>query len=177
MKVWFNMRYIRKISSPVGLLTVASDGENVTGLWIEGQKYFASTLGLHVEEKDLPVFDSARKWLERYFSGNEPDFMPPLEPEGTPFQRTVWDVLRTLPYGQVVTYGDVAARIGQPEAMRAVGATVGRNPISILIPCHRVISAKGSLTGYAAGIEKKKWLLRLEKVPLAGDHAVLAARP
>jgi methylated-DNA-[protein]-cysteine S-methyltransferase len=173
------MEYVCKIKSPVGILTVSSDGENVLGLWIEGQKYFAHTLEQSSRElcsrekdpveKNLSVFESVRRWLDCYFSGREPDFMPPLMPKGSPFQKSIWNILCKIPYGQTTTYGEIAKQYetrnnGKHTSPRAVGGAVGHNPISIIIPCHRVVGANGSLTGYAGGIDKKIQLLRLEGV-------------
>jgi methylated-DNA-[protein]-cysteine S-methyltransferase len=161
------MEYICKIESPVGTLAVSSDGQSVSGLWIEGQKYFARTLEKDVAEQELSVFGSVREWLDIYFSGREPDFMPPLMPRGSPFQKMIWNALCTIPYGQTTSYGKLATQIelkneGIHTSARAVGGAVGRNPISILIPCHRVIGGNGSLTGYAGGIDVKVKLLQLE---------------
>ena len=161
------MEYTQIIKSPVGTLTVSSDGGSITGLWLEGQKYFARTLGRGAVVQNIPMFDDVRKWLDVYFSGREPDFTLPLMPSGTPFQRAVWDILGEIPYGQTVTYGDIAkqfevVRKGVRTSARAVGSAVGRNPVSILIPCHRVVGKDGSLTGYAGGISKKLRLLQLE---------------
>ncbi|GHU06307.1 methylated-DNA--protein-cysteine methyltransferase [Spirochaetia bacterium] len=160
------MEYIQKIKSPIGLLTVASDGKNISGLWIEGQKYFARTLEKETCEKTLPVFDDLRKWLDVYFSGKAPGFLPPLAPKGTPFQQSVWKNLCKIPYGKTLTYGGIAALITGREntSARAVGGAVGHNPISILVPCHRVIGQNGSLTGYAGGMDVKEKLLRLEGI-------------
>ncbi|MDR1428721.1 MAG: methylated-DNA--[protein]-cysteine S-methyltransferase [Spirochaetaceae bacterium] len=161
------MEYIYKIKSPVGMLTVSSDGKNISGLWIEGQKYFEKTLGKDVLEENLPVFERAREWLDVYFSGREPDFIPPLMPKGSPFQQSVWGILRKIPYGQTTSYGELAKQFelenkGRHTSARAIGGAVGHNPVSILIPCHRVIGKNGSLTGYAGGIDKKIKLLELE---------------
>ena len=156
------MDYIMKYPSPVGELTIASDGENIVGLWLEGQKYFAVTLNGEVSEKSLPVFDEARRWLDIYFSGGEPDFLPPIAPRGSEFRRAVWDELLRIPYGETATYGDIAKRLGGKSSARAVGGAVGHNPISIIIPCHRVVGANGSLTGYAGGVDKKIKLLEIE---------------
>lgn len=147
-------------ASPVGRLTLAGEGEALTGLWMEGQKYFGS--GVHpAREGEAPVFGEVRRWLERYFAGEDPGPTPLLAPEGTPFQRRVWELLRSIPWGETVTYGELARRLG--SSARAVGSAVGRNPISILIPCHRVLGADGGLTGYAGGVERKMWLLHNEK--------------
>ena len=155
------------VSSPLGLLTLASDGEALTGLWLPGQKYFAAGLEADAEEfPDLPVFHQTRAWLSAYFAGTALPPMPPLRPRGTAFRQQVWDLLREIPYGETVTYGDLAARLrehGQSGSPRAVGGAVGHNPISILIPCHRVLGAGGRLTGYAGGLNAKEALLILEK--------------
>jgi methylated-DNA-[protein]-cysteine S-methyltransferase len=156
------MEYICEIKSPVGMLTVSSDGNNICGLWIEGQKYFAKTLDKDVSEQNLPVFDSVMKWLDIYFSGKNPDFTLPLMPAGSNFQKSIWNNLCEIPYGKTITYGEIA--INACTAARAVGSAVGHNPISILIPCHRVVGKNGSMTGYAGGISKKIQLLRFEGI-------------
>jgi methylated-DNA-[protein]-cysteine S-methyltransferase len=168
------MEYICRIKSPVGILTVASNGQNVSGLWIEGQKYFAGTLEKDIAEQDLPIFRNVREWLDIYFSGREPGFMPPLMPRGSPFQKMIWNDLCKIPYGQTTSYGELAKQYerenkGKNTSARAVGGAVGRNPVSILIPCHRVIGKNGSLTGYAGGIDIKIKLLQLEG-RRAGPH-------
>jgi methylated-DNA-[protein]-cysteine S-methyltransferase len=162
------MEYIHKIKSPLGTLMVSSDGQNISGLWIEGQKYFAKTLDKDFLEKNLPVFENVQKWLAVYFLGKEPDFMPPLMPKGSPFQKAIWNSLCTIPYGQTTTYGELAKQFElenkKHTSARAVGGAVGHNPISILIPCHRVIGRNAHLTGYAGGIAKKIKLLKLEGI-------------
>lgn len=155
------MEYLCRTLSPLGGVTLASDGEALTGLWFDGQQHFLAGLSEERAEKPLPVFDEALRWLALYFAGCEPDFTPPLRPRGTAFRRAVWDALLTIPYGQTTTYGELAKRLGVASA-RAVGGAVGRNPVSILIPCHRVLGAGGLLTGYAGGLERKRYLLRLE---------------
>jgi len=162
------MEYIHRISSPLGNILLSGTEQALTGLWFEGQKYYASTLTSPCEEKDLPVFDDAEKWLDLYFLGQKPDFMPPLSPRGTSFQKEIWDILLTIPYGQTVTYKYItsltAERKGLPSmSAQAVGGAVSRNPVSIIIPCHRVIGSGGSLTGYAGGLDRKEKLLALEK--------------
>ncbi len=159
------------LASPLGGITLAGDGEALTGLWFDGQKHFAAGLSASAEERALPIFEETRRWLELYFQGVEPDFTPPLRPAGTPFQQEVWALLRQIPYGSTVSYGALAVRIAESRGLarfsaQAVGGAVGRNPISILIPCHRVLGADGSLTGYAGGTGKKAALLRLEGVLL-----------
>ena len=158
------MNYTAHYDSPLGGITLASDGRALTGLWHDGQKYFGSTLGpLTSLPAQLPVFDEACRWLDIYFSGRKSDFMPPLSLKGTPFQQRVWKELLTIPYGHTVTYGELAHRLGCRSA-QAVGGAVGRNPISIIVPCHRVVGTKGSLTGYAAGLDRKRRLLQLENI-------------
>lgn len=172
------MEFISHYDSPLGGITLASDGDALTGLWFDGQKHYGATLGQDCREKDLPVFAQTRQWLDIYFSGREPDFTPLMRMDGTPFQRKIWEILKTIPYGKTVTYGEIAAlvaggpgageRPGQIRQMsaQAVGGAVGRNPISIIVPCHRVVGAGGSLTGYAAGLEKKRYLLSVERISL-----------
>ena len=168
------MNYTAHYSSPIGGITLASDGAALTGLWFDGQKHFAATLaGAPFEKPDLPVFAETRHWLDLYFAGQCPDFTPPLAPTGTPFQQKVWNILLDIPYGKTMTYGEIAKRIVEtfhemslrPAHMspQAVGGAVGRNPVSLIIPCHRVVGVDGSLTGYAGGLERKSWLLRMER--------------
>lgn len=158
------MDCIHFYDSPLGGILLASDGEALTGLWFEGQKYYADGLGAEHAEKPLPIFDACERWLELYFNGQVPDFTPALAPRGTAFQKRVWDSLRSIPYGQTLSYGEIAEKLGWTSA-RAVGSAVGRNPISLIIPCHRVLGADGSLTGYAGGIDRKRRLLELEQRP------------
>lgn len=162
------MLYTSHYASPLGGMTLVSDGTALVGLYFDGQKYAAEGLDATRTQKNLPVFEEARRWLDVYFSGRKPDFTPPTAPAGTAFQQSVWEILRTIPYGQTVTYGAIARRIEQNTGRRmsaqAVGGAVGRNPISILIPCHRVVGTNGSLTGYAGGLDKKAYLLRIEEI-------------
>lgn len=163
------MQYTDSYHSPLGDITLGSDGTNLTGLWFDGQKYFADTLGSEYEEKQLPVFKEAKRWLDIYFRGESPDFTPPLSFNGSPFRLAVWEILLQIPYGGVMTYGEIAAVLAKRRGLstmsaQAVGGAVGHNPISIIVPCHRVVGSNGSLTGYAGGIDKKLKLLTLEKV-------------
>ena len=163
------MDYTQHYESPLGGITLASDGEALTGLWFDGQKYFADTLNAEHEEKKLPAFAEAIRWLDIYFSGIAPDFIPKLHMRTTPFRKMVWQILLSIPYGQTITYGQIADRLaGQMKSGRlsaqAVGGAVGHNSISLIIPCHRVVGAAGNLTGYAGGIDKKVKLLQLERV-------------
>ena len=162
------MSYVCHYDSPLGGITVASDGACVCGLWFDGQKYFGSTLAGRSVRQTVPVLEKACRWLDLYFGGVVPDFVPPLLMESTPFRTAVWRAISDIPYGQTVSYAmlaaNVALRLRVPRiSARAVGAAVGRNPISIIVPCHRVIGSDGTLTGYAAGLDIKKALLGLER--------------
>ncbi len=146
-------------------MLLAADDIGLNGAWFAGQKYFANSLETDAVERNLPVFDMACLWMDVYFTGNEPGFDVPLHLAGTEFQRNVWALLSAIPYGTTVTYGDIARRIHCASA-QAVGSAVGRNPVSIFVPCHRVIGKNGTLTGYAGGIDKKIALLQLEGINL-----------
>lgn len=157
------MRYVSTYASPLGSMLMASDGTVLTGLWFEGQRHFVAGVTDDAERRELPVFDEAAAWLDEYFAGRTPAEAPEVAPEGTPFQRSVWDAIQTVPYGSVVTYGELAERLERSTSARAVGGAVGKNPISIVIPCHRVVGAGGSLTGYAGGAWRKRALIALER--------------
>lgn len=165
------MTYLTNLSTPLGRVLLASGGEAISGFWFEGQKYFAAGLEPGAEEKpDLPVFRRAEERLDAYFAGQPLPPLPSLAPKGSPFRQAVWKLLSEIPFGQTTTYGALAARLkasGISASPQAVGGAVGHNPISILIPCHRVVGADGSLTGYAGGVEKKRFLLELEGVNLS----------
>ncbi len=161
------MQYISHYQSPMGEILLAADEIGLTGLWFEGQKYFALYLKKEHEEKELPVFEQAKTWLDIYFSGREPDCKVPLHFIGTDFQNEVWEILYSIPYGQTMTYGEIAKQLAAKRGLKrmsaqAVGGAVARNEISIIVPCHRVVGTNGSLTGYAGGIKKKIELLKLE---------------
>ena len=161
----------------LGELVIASDGEAVTGLWMVGQKYFMAGMeGELARDDGLPVLRQAREWLDRYFADDPPDVDElPLAPRGTPFQLRVWGKLALIPYGSVRTYAEVADELAREDgrergSARAVGTANGRNPISIIVPCHRLVGSDGSLAGYAGGVAKKLWLLRHEHVDVSGFH-------
>lgn len=167
------MQYTTFYESPIGRMLLAADDAGLTGLWFEGQKYFARCLDRETEEKELPVFAEAKRWLDIYFSGKEPDSPPPLHFIGTDFQKEVWDILCAIPYGQTMTYGAIADQIAKKRGLsrmsaQAVGGAVGHNNLSIIVPCHRVVGSDGSLTGYAGGIERKTFLLNLENAKISG---------
>ena len=162
------MTYIYYYYSPLGGITVSSNGSEITGLWFDGQKYFGSTLLEEHHPGELPVFEQTARWLDIYFSGKAPVFIPPLHMQTTPFRKLVWDILLTIPFGSTMTYGEIAdtaaKQMGRTHmSPQAVGGAVGHNAISLIIPCHRVMGTDGSLTGYAGGIDKKAKLLALEK--------------
>lgn len=162
------MDYIHHYDSPLGGITLASDGEALTGLWFDGQKYFGDTLAKTYEEKELHIFNLTVKWLDIYFRGNEPDFTPALAMNTTPFRKEVWEIMLSIPYGQTMTYGQIAEKIAKRRGIskmsaQAVGGAVGHNSISLIIPCHRVVGTNGSLTGYAGGIRRNEKLLEMEQ--------------
>lgn len=159
--------YISRYCSPLGGVLLAADELGLTGLWFEGQKYFAAGLPDGSAERETPAIRAAVRWLDAYFAGMEPDIYVPLHFTGTPFRRAVWELLLEIPYGETVSYGELAARCALRAgagggSARAVGGAVGRNPISIIIPCHRVVGASGALTGYAGGLRRKAALLEIE---------------
>lgn len=153
----------------MGKITMAGNEKALCGLWFDGQKYYEETLPEGCKEESVPVFDETKRWLDIYFSGKIPDFLPPLELHGSDFRIAVWNILLEIPYGQTMTYGQIADRIARQKGLsrmsaQAVGGAVGHNPISVIVPCHRVVGTNGSLTGYAGGIGKKIALLTLEHV-------------
>lgn len=168
------MIYTTYYLSPVGKLRLASQNNQLVGLWIEGQKYYLSSLNCKMIEKDNEqIFIQTKKWLDRYFNGEQPNINElALAPIGNEFRQTVWNLLCEIPYGKITTYGELAkkaAKLMNKKSMsaQAVGGAVGHNPVSIIIPCHRVVGANGSLTGYAGGMEKKIYLLTLEQVDMS----------
>ena len=167
------MIYTSQYVSPLGAITLACDEEAVTGLWFNGQKHFGNILPPDTQGRERPLLKEAKKWLDIYFSGRKPDFLPPLRYDFTPFRKAVCDIMLTIPYGRTMTYGDIAARVAHQRGLekmsaQAVGGAVGHNPISLMIPCHRVVGTGGSLTGYGGGIARKVKLLELEHVDMKG---------
>ena len=167
-----NMVYTCKYKSLIGDILLAADEIGLTGLWFEGQKYFANTLPNDHIQQETEILTEAKRWLDVYFSGEEPNFTPPLHPNGSTFRKAVWQILLEIPYGQTITYGEIARRIAVMKntshmSAQAVGGAVGHNEISIIIPCHRVVGTNGSLTGYAGGIDKKISLLKLEHTDMS----------
>ena len=165
------MQYISHYQSPVGAILIAADDIGLTGLWFEGQKYFALHLDAEHEEKEIPLFGTVKRWLDIYFSGKEPGFTVPLHFTGTVFQKEVWEILLSISYGKTMTYGEIAKKLAAKRGLprmssQAIGGAVGHNEISIIVPCHRVVGTNGNLTGYAGGLDKKVQLLRLEKADM-----------
>lgn len=162
------MNYFQTYQSPVGRLTMVSDGKALTGLAFEEQRYFDVKVPVDATEKDLKVFEDTKKWLDLYFQGKDPHFLPDISLQGTEFRRRVWQILLQIPHGEVVTYGEIARQIAEAKGIvkmsaQAVGGAVGHNPISIIVPCHRVIGTNGSLVGYGGGLDRKIALLQLER--------------
>ena len=169
------MDHVYNYISPLGGITLASNGEALTSLWFDGQKYFPHNLAAESTEAELPVFTQTVNWLDAYFSGKEPDFMPPISLHTTPFRKAVYDILLTIPYGHTMTFGEIANNIATRKGIermsaQAVGGAVGHNPIAIIIPCHRVVGADGSLTGYAGGLDRKIKLLESEGIIISDQH-------
>ena len=165
------MKYTYHYESPLGGMTMESDGTALTGLWFDGQIYFADALSAEYEEKQLPIFNETVKWLDIYFSSKSPDFTPELKINTTPFRKAVCEIMLTIPYGSTMTYGGIADMIAKQNGIshmsaQAVGGAVGHNPIALIIPCHRVIGANGSMIGYGGGIDRKIKLLEIERVSM-----------
>ena len=159
--------YTHNYQSPLGEIVIASDDTAITGLWLVGQRHFDIEVEGCITDKDLPIFDEVSRWLDIYFTGNNPGEIPAVRMNGTPFQLEVWQILQAVPYGKLITYREIAELIAKKRGItkmsaRAVGNAVGRNPVSILVPCHRVVGSDGKMTGYAGGIERKVKLLKLE---------------
>jgi methylated-DNA-[protein]-cysteine S-methyltransferase len=157
-----NVAY-RIVGSPIGPLTLVTGGDRLKGLLFgDHARPCVKAYGPGRVNSSLPVLKSAARQLEEYFAGDRTTFDIPLAPEGTSFQKRVWNALLTVPYGETASYADVARRVGDVRKARAVGAANGRNPIAIIVPCHRVIGSDGSLTGFGGGLPTKRFLLDLE---------------
>jgi methylated-DNA-[protein]-cysteine S-methyltransferase len=161
------------IESPLGPMLVQGDGDFVTGLFMPNHKGWPGPEASW-RQTDAP-FAAVRAQLAEYFAGTRQQFDVPLQLHGTPFQQQVWQELRRIPFGETITYAELAQRVGKPTGARAVGHANGRNPVSIIVPCHRVIGANGKLTGYAGGMDKKEWLLAWERRATGGEACLFQA--
>lgn len=171
------MQYTTKYHAPIGEILLACDDTGLTGLWFDKAKYYARTLDTENEAKETPILKETKRWLDTYFSGKAPDFLPPIHITGSDFQLAVWEILLKIPYGQTTTYARLAEEIADSRGLarmsaQAVGGAVGHNPISVIIPCHRVVGTNRSLTGYAGGTDKKSALLALEGVSVENGKVV-----
>ena len=168
------MHYLSHYESPLGAMTMASDGEHLTGLWFDGQKYDRSTIDGNAELKPhLPVFTQAAQWLDSYFGGTDPGFTPPISVKGSDFKKMVSSIMLSIPFGATSTYARIAAEVARRTGRKqmsaqAVGGAVGHNPITLIVPCHRVLASDGSLRGYAGGVDRKERLLEMEGVNMSG---------
>ncbi|MBR2963956.1 MAG: methylated-DNA--[Lentisphaeria bacterium] len=168
------MDYVYHYQSPLGGITLTSDGAALVGLWFDKQRFFADSVVQDHEEKSLPVFEQADRWLDLYFSGRDPGFAPPVTLRTTEFRQAVCRIMLTIPYGCTMTYGRIAEIVARQRGVprmsaQAVGGAVGHNPVSLIIPCHRVIGAGSALVGYGGGLDRKAALLELEHADLSGD--------
>ncbi|MGN0355202.1 MAG: methylated-DNA--[protein]-cysteine S-methyltransferase [Muricoprocola sp.] len=166
------MIYTTYYNSPLGKIWLAADEEGLIGLWFEKQKYSADVCKGNIVDREVDILQETKQWLDIYFSGKEPDFTPHMHMIGSDFRKAVWNILLEIPYGHTITYGDIARRIAAERGIakmsaQAVGGAVGHNPISVIIPCHRVVGTNGNLTGYGGGIDKKIQLLTLEKMDMS----------
>ena len=156
-------------AAPYGRYVMAAEDGALTGVWLEGQKYFPSGLP-EPSDGEAEIFAHTRRWLDAYFAGKQPEVSAlPIAPKGSAFAQSVWQLLLEIPYGQTVTYGELAKRLAEQRGLaqlsaQAVGGAVGHNPISVIIPCHRVLSIGGKLTGFAGGLDVKRALLKLEGI-------------
>ena len=167
------MTFTQRYNSPLGGILLAADEIGLTGLWFDGEKYYADHLPAEHVERETPILAETKRWLDIYFTGKEPNFLPLLHPTGSAFRQSVWEILLQIPYGKTTTYGEIASKLAEKMGLsrmsaQAVGGAVGHNKISIIIPCHRVVGTNGSLTGYAGGIDKKMKLLKLEHTDMTG---------
>lgn len=162
-----------RIASPLGTMLLARTQRGLAGAWFERQKHHPSAIDAP-ERADDPLLVEAAHQLRDYFAGASAEFDVPLDLQGTDFQRAVWSVLLRIAPGSTCSYGDIARDLGQPSASRAVGAAVGRNPVSIIVPCHRVVGSSGALTGYAGGLDRKASLLRIEAERVARERGARA---
>ena len=155
--------YYTKMNSPIGDITLVADTDNLCAIYWPNQKPDTRKFTELENDDNNRVLRSAALQLSSYFIGRTKDFDIPLRPVGTDFQERVWKALRSIKYGKTVSYADIAKKIGNPKAVRAVGSAIGKNPLSIIVPCHRVVGSNGKLTGFAGGLKTKEFLLNLER--------------
>jgi methylated-DNA-[protein]-cysteine S-methyltransferase len=155
-----------RIDTPLGTMTAAATARGLAGLWFDGQAHHPGALDAPTDAAQAHLA-RARDQLAAYFRGDRVRFDVPLDLHGTPFQRAVWQALQRIAAGATCSYGEVAAAAGKPDAVRAAGAAIGRNPVSVIVPCHRVVARDGALTGYAGGLARKQALLAHERVAAA----------
>ena len=156
------MHYFDFYESPMGRMLIVASDEGLNGLYFIDQKYYREVEPDWVRGEKHPVVRQTAREMKEYFGGKRKEFDVPLAPEGTPFQAEVWKAISSVRYGNTITYSELARRAGHPDAIRAAGTATGRNPITIIVPCHRIIGADGSLTGYAGGLHRKRALQELE---------------
>jgi methylated-DNA-[protein]-cysteine S-methyltransferase len=156
------MHYYDFYESPHGRMLLVATDDGVSGVYFDRQKYFPDMKKEWKRDARHAPLKQAKRELQEYFAGKRKRFGVTLSPEGTPFQRAVWKAIATVGFGNTITYGELARRAGHPGSARAAGAATGRNPIGIIVPCHRIMGANGALTGYAGGLSKKRALLALE---------------
>ena len=154
------------ITTPLGRILLARTAKGLAGAWFEGQKHHPGSIDAPQVPND-ELLQSAARELGEFFAGERERFDVPLDLQGTPFQSSVWQRLLRIAAGTTRSYGEIAKELGSAKAVRAVGSAVGRNPVSVIVPCHRVVGSDGSLTGYAGGVDRKRALLELERAPLA----------
>ena len=175
------MRYYDTFAGPQGQMLLVATEDGISGVYFDGQKYFRETTRQWKRDaRHAPLADAKRE-LAEYFAGRRRRFDVALEPDGTPFQRSVWKAICKVGYGETITYGELARQAGHPGSARAAGAATGRNPIGIIVPCHRVVGSNGDLTGYAGGLSRKRALLALESatadLPTGRSRRAMLASP
>lgn len=156
------MKRFTYYTSPLGIVTIQGCDEGLLGIWFETHTTKPEDLG--IQDDSFALFEKTKQQLDGYFAGERDHFSVPIAAEGTPFQQSVWQALTRIPFGETWSYQQLADEIGNPKAVRAVGLANGKNPVSIIVPCHRVIGKNGKLTGYAGGVERKSALLKLEGI-------------
>ena len=169
------MRYYDYLETPQGRMLLVANGKGLSGVYFVGQKHYRRPESTW--KRDARALRQAKRELKEYFAGRRKTFGIALAPEGTPFQRAVWREIASVACGETITYAELARRAGRPGAARAAGAATGRNPVSIIVPCHRIVGTNGSLTGYAGGLPRKKALLALERAGRVAARIATSTAP